>query len=106
MTTTGQPTYHQSPRETLTQKEALVLESIGRGENPCARIGEEPTRETGGRRRAVSDLCNKGYLTRGLVYLSRKGEPRNFPEEVKATRPELTAKGTAWVAGREADAAE
>lgn len=91
----------QRPRvDTLTEREAATLEAVGRGENPCARGGEENTAIVGTRRRAVSDLCNKGFLTRGLVFLSRKGDPRRFPEDVKATAPELTEKGREFIAGR------
>lgn len=95
------PQFQKRPRvDELTEREAATLEAVGRGENPCARVGEENTAIVGTRRRAVSDLCNKGFLTRGLVFLSRKGEPRNFPEDVKATAPELTAKGREFIAGR------
>lgn len=95
------PKFQQTPRvDVLTEIEARTLEAIGRGENPCARIGEEHPDAVGARRRAVSALCNKGFLTRGLEYLSRKGTPSNFPESVKATPPELTEKGRKFIAGR------
>ena len=48
--------------ETLTEKEALTLEAIARGENPCARIGEENTSITGTRRRLVTGLRKKGMV--------------------------------------------
>ena len=89
-----------SAAETLTEKEAAMLEAIGRGENPCARVGEENTAVTGTRRRIVNGLCTKGMLTRGLVYMSRKGDARHFPEDVKGLAPELTDKGRAFIAGR------
>lgn len=90
-------------KDTLTAKEAATLEAIGRGENPCARVGEENTALVGTRRRSVSDLCTKGFLTRGLEYLSRHGSARHFTEAVKSSAPVLTEKGRAFVAGREAE---
>ena len=60
-------------------------------ENPCARVGEENTAVTGTRRRIVNGLCTKGMLTRGLVYMSRKGDARHFPEDVKGLKFRIQA---------------
>lgn len=95
------PKFHQSPRvDELTEIEARTIEAIARGENPCARVGEEHPDAVGSRRRAVSALERKGFATRGPAYLARKGVPSNFPEDVKATAPTLTEKGRTFMAGR------
>ena len=71
--------------ETLTEKEALTLEAIARGENPCARIGEENTSITGTRRRLVTGLRKKGMVG---------------PDSPNGGMPALTDKGRAFIAGR------
>lgn len=77
--------------ETLTEKEAATLEAIGRGENPCARVGEENTAVTGTRRRIVTGLVKKGMLLRG--------DPPEKGDDASA-KPALTDKGRAFIAGR------
>lgn len=81
-------------RAELTEKEAKALEAIGRGENPCARVGDEHPDIVGLRRRAVGGLRKKGYVV--------GGEPvrRSTRHAVEATVPSLTAKGSNFIAGR------
>lgn len=100
--------------ETLTHKEALVLEAIGRGENVCARIGKEDSRSVGGRRRAVTNLRAKGYIapigkaTQAAEWASwwaaKSGERLpTLHEHMASIAPTLTDAGRKWVAGRAAE---
>lgn len=82
--------------ETLTEKEAATLEAIGRGENPCARVGEENTSITGTRRRIVTGLRKKGMVGTPVARTNLTG--RIVVDESKA--PPLTDKGRAFIAGR------
>lgn len=79
----------------LTEKEAATLEAIARGENPCARIGEENTAITGTRRRLVTGLYSKGFVER--VDMPANGR---WSEADKARAPVLTDKGRTFIAGR------
>lgn len=85
-----------SAAETLTEKEAAMLEAIGRGENPCARVGEENTAVTGTRRRIVGGLRKKGMIA------AERGRTNIVGKWVtdKDQSPELTDKGRAFIAGR------
>lgn len=85
-----------SAAETLTEKEAAMLEAIGRGENPCARVGEENTAVTGTRRRLVTGLRKKGMLA------PEHGRTNIVGKWVidKDQAPKLTDKGRTFLAGR------
>lgn len=84
-----------SAAETLTEKEAAMLEAIARGENPCARVGEENTAITGTRRKLVTSLYSKGFVERGF-----EDHRSHWTEAMKSTMPVLTDKGRAFIAGR------
>lgn len=83
--------------ETLTEKEAATLEAIGRGENPCARVGEENTSITGTRRRIVTGLRKKGMVAPPVADDER---PSPSLAEAISRMPVLTDKGRAFIAGR------
>lgn len=82
----------------ITAKEAATLEAIARGENPCARIGEENTAITGTRRRLVTELRKKGLVA--PVDIAPSEVPAPSLAEVIARMPRLTDAGRRFLAGR------